>query len=122
MFPVSALLVVAGALAVVTLIATIGAWASRQFRFNYGYLSIISFILYLLLGYTVSSVAGLIMALLASLVVSFYDATVGWKLALWMKANTEMAEEELAKITPDRNLMVMLFIGPLFAIMGHALV
>jgi hypothetical protein len=100
-------------------IDVVGAIASRKLKFEFGYLSFISFTIYVLLGYFVTIAGNLNLALLAALFVGFIDATVGWKLSKLCKAHTALNKEELSKMTAAMNLKVMLFIAPVFAFIGY---
>jgi hypothetical protein len=116
----SSLPYIVGALLSVTLIDTVGAVASRRLNFNYGYLTVLSLSVYTVLGYCIASKAGLNMVFIASLLVGFYDATVGFKLSKTLKANIQVPQEIESKITVSHALMIMLFIAPLFAFIGYA--
>lgn len=107
------------ALLSVTLIDTLGAIASRKFDFNYGYLALISFAIYMLIGYYIAGVAGLNMVLLASFLVGFYDATVGFKLSRMCKANFVFPKEQLEKMTYSYTLRMMMLICPTFSFIGY---
>ena len=103
----------------VTLIATVGAIASRLLRFNYGYLTVLSLAVYATCGFFIAGIAGFNMVLLASLIVGSYDATVGWKLAKVCRANFVVEEEELEKMTYAYTIKVMLLVGPTFFSIGY---
>lgn len=107
------------ALLCVTLIATVGAIASRMLRFNYGYLTVLSLTVYTSTGFMIAAGAGFTVVLMASLLVSCYDATIGWKLATMCRANFVLEEEELKKIDYTHNLKLMLLIGPAFFTIGY---
>jgi hypothetical protein len=107
------------ALLAVTILCSLGAVASRVFNFNFAYLSILSFTVYILIGYFVGGNANLSTAILSSLIVGFYDATVGWKISLKLKANMGINEELLDNITVSKALTIMLFVAPFFAFIGH---
>jgi hypothetical protein len=109
------------ALIAVTIIASAGAAISRWFNFKYVHLSFLSFTVYILIGYYISPISGLSAAILSSLVIGFYDATVGWKLSVLCKAKFDLSKEDLKKMTPSTTLAVMLFMAPLFAFIGHLL-
>ena len=96
-----------------------GAIASRKLNFEYGYLSFISFTIYVLIGYFVTLAGNLTLALLAALFVGFIDATLGWKLSTLCNAKTALNKEDLSKMTSAMNLKVMLFIAPVFAFIGY---
>jgi lipopolysaccharide export LptBFGC system permease protein LptF len=113
--------IILGALLCVTFIDTVGAVASRKLKFNYGYLTVFSLTIYTLIGYGIAGMAGLNMMLLASLTVGLYDATVGWKLSQWCRANTNLPKELEEKLTTNYSLMVMALIAPVFAYIGYCL-
>lgn len=115
----AALPYIIGALVAITILDTLGAVASRIFKFNYTSLAILSCTVYGLIGYLISPVSGLSMALLASLIVAFYDGTIGWTLSKKCKPNFGVSEELIQKISATSNLTVMLFIAPLFTFIGH---
>lgn len=107
------------ALVAITILDTLGAVASRLLNFRLPSLAILSCAIYILLGYFISPNSGLSIALLAGLIVGFYDATVGWKLSKLCKANFGVSEEFIQKISASSNLKVMLFVAPLFTFIGH---
>ena len=102
----------------VTILCTVGAYTSRRFSYNFMYLSIISFFIYMGIGYFVTQKTNLSVAILSSLIVGFYDATVGWKLSLIFKANMQVDDELLESMTPTKGLTIMLFVAPLFTFIG----
>jgi len=72
----------------ITLIDTVGAVASRKLNFKYTYLSIVSFIVYIGIGYLISKQYGLTIALIVNAILGLYDSTVGMSLSIRAKANT----------------------------------
>ncbi|WP_421942877.1 hypothetical protein [Pedobacter sp.] len=74
-------------LASITFIDSVGAMLSRKMQFKYTYLSIISFMVYIAIGYVVSINHPLIFAMVINAFLGFYDATIGMKLSLIFKAN-----------------------------------
>lgn len=106
----------------VTLLCTIGAIASRKMQFNFVYLSILSYLVYIFLGYFVARKANLSTALLASLIVGFYDATVGWNLCKKLNANMGLESEQIKNLSTSKTLTIMLFMAPFFAFIGHLFV
>lgn len=107
------------ALFAVTFIDTVGAWASRKFDFNYMRLSVASFIVYILIGYLIARQDGLLMAVIVNLLVGFYDATVGLKLALILRANYRLKEEEKQYLTTHFSVISMMLISPIMAFIGY---
>ncbi len=108
-----------GALAAISILDSLGAIASRLLNFRFTSLTILSLTIYVLIGYFISPVSGLSIALLAGLVVGFYDGIVGWNLCKLCKANFGVEEELVEKISYTSNLTVMLFVAPLFTFIGH---
>lgn len=103
----------------ITLIDSVGAIASRKYDFNYGYLTVLSLLVYATIGGLVSTMHNLSLALAINLLLGFYDATVGWWIAMRLKANTGLPEEELSKMTPAYTLQIMLVMSVLFTLIGH---
>ncbi len=106
-------------LVAVTLLCTVGAIASRKFQFNFVYLSLFSYVIYIFIGYFVSSKANLSTAFLASLIVGFYDATVAWKLCIKLNANMGLESEQIKNLTTNKALIIMLFMAPFFTFIGY---
>lgn len=105
----------------VTLIDSVGAIASRKLQFNYGYLTPISLAVYGLLGYLTAGVAGSTVVILYSLLVGFYDATVGMYLSRRCNANLGELKEYSDNLTHRDTLGLMLVIAPGFALLGYLL-
>ena len=106
-------------LVAVTLLCTVGAITSRKFQFNFAYLSLFSYVIYILIGYFVSLKANLSTAFLASLIVGFYDATVAWKLCIKLNANMGLESEQIKNLTTSKALIIMLFMAPFFTFIGY---
>lgn len=111
--------VLLSALLIVTLIDTVGAIASRKFNFNYMWLSVASAILYTCVGYQIALQGGLLMAIIINNLIGFYDATVGLKLALSLKANYVLKEEEKKYLTTQYTISSMLLIATVLALLGY---
>ena len=106
----------------VKLIAIVGAFASGKLGFNYAWLSIFSFAVYIMIGYLISSGASWIFALAGTCIIGIYDATVGWNLCLRFKARTGMSAEEQAALTDSKRISMMLVVAPVYfgeLLMGH---
>lgn len=102
-----------------TILCSVGSVASRKLQFNFVYLSILSYLIYIFLGYLISAKTNLSTALLASLVVGFYDATVCWKLCIKLNANMGLETEQIQSLTTSKTLTIMLFLAPFFAFIGY---
>lgn len=81
----------------VTMIDTVGALLSRQLRFNYAWLSILSFAVYTGMSYCVCREYPLKVAMYASGMLGLYDATVGLWLSRLCKANIPAITDEQVK-------------------------
>jgi len=103
----------------VTLIDSVGAIASRKLQFNYGYLTPVSIGVYTLLGYLTAGVAGSTVVILYSLLVGFYDATVGLYLSRRCNANLGEMKEYGDNLTHRDTLGLMLVVAPGFALFGY---
>jgi len=74
----------------ITLIDTLGAVASRKFNFKYTYLGMLSFAIYIVIGYLLSGWDfELITVLAICALLGLYDSTIGLKLSIRFKANSE---------------------------------
>ena len=111
----------AGGIIAVTLLSTLGAWASKRFKFRFVYLSFFSILLYILLGAYLSETQGLSIAILVNLMIGFWDATIGWKLVKKIKPETGLSEEQLQKMSTSTNLTIMLFVSTFFTFIGYGI-
>lgn len=74
----------------ITLVDTLGAVASRKLNFKYTYLGILSFAIYIGTGYLLAGKHfELIIILAISAILGLYDSTIGLKLSIRLKANSE---------------------------------
>jgi hypothetical protein len=103
----------------ITIIDTLGAILSRKLKFNYGWLSILSFLVYTFTAYFISSKADLFTVLAINYFIGLYDATVGWKLCIALHANTGKTDKELSGISLNYRLLLMLFISLGFGYLGY---
>jgi hypothetical protein len=93
------LLVIILGLLAVTMIATFGATLSKKLNFNYGLLTALSTVVYMLISYFVLVRYSFILALLSCYIVGLYDATVCWALCKKYKANFGKYSSEVEKMT-----------------------
>jgi hypothetical protein len=113
------LLVLLSGLLTVTFIDSVGAFASRKLQFNYAWLSVVSFMAYTFVAYTVSLQGGLLLAIIVNNLIGFYDATVGFKMALALKANYIIKEEDKKYLSMDTTVATMMIIATVFAFIGY---
>jgi len=108
-----------GVLAVLVL-DTVGSLASRRFRFQYGSLSTISWILRIGTGFFAARYGNIKLSFLAGGLVAFIDATLGWYIS-WIIGPGRPQGEITAGLIARTVLMVTLigaalgFIGGLLA-------
>ncbi|HLT86265.1 MAG TPA: hypothetical protein VKZ57_01670 [Sphingobacterium sp.] len=95
------------ALLSVTAIDALGAIASRKFRFNYGYFTVLSFITYLLTGYFLSFVTSASSVLLLCGMVGIFDGTIGFKIAQRLKPYAGKVNYD--EIKHDYSIVLMIF-------------
>ena len=94
----------------------IGSIVSRQFGFKYVYLAPISFAIYIYISFLITKNNDWKTALLITAFLGTFDATIGWKLSIFFKANTEMKYE----IT-IANVGSMIFATIIFGIIGSVI-
>jgi hypothetical protein len=82
----------------VTLNDAIGSVISRKLNFNYGFFTIGSVAIYCYVAYSVMKKTNyMAFAFLSVLLIAFYDATIGWKISLKLKANFGQQGELMSK-------------------------
>ena len=108
-------------LILVTIIDTLGAISSRKLNFNYAYLSVCSFAVYIALGYMLSKQYSVQIALLIASLVGLYDGTVGLKLSIMLKANNKLNAQENIDILNLKTAITMVGIACLFVFVGYKL-
>ncbi len=105
----------------ITLLNTVGAYASKKYKFRFVYLSMFSILIYILLGAYLSKTQGLNIAILVNLAIGFYDATIGWKLMRRIKPETGLTEDQLKLMNTSTNLKIMLFVSTVFTFIGYGI-
>jgi len=91
----------------------LGSIASRQFGFKYSYLAPLSFAIYIFISFLITKNIDWKTALFVTAFLGTFDATRGWKLSIFFKANTEIKYE----ITIP-NVISMVFVTIIFGIIG----
>ncbi|MGZ8524516.1 MAG: hypothetical protein ACXWV1_08800 [Chitinophagaceae bacterium] len=97
----------------VTVVDAVGSIISRLLNFNYGYFTVLSFIVYITTAYlvTVKTNSALLTAIVV-MHVGLYDAIVGWTISQKLKANYGDSKELAEKLTVAHRI----FAGNLFSI------
>src|SRR5438270_9942968 len=106
-------------IALITLLNTFGAIASRKLKFNYGLLSPISFVIYTIVGFLISKDKPMDVVFACNALIGIFDATAGWNLLMKLKANTGGAEEQLVILTEGQRTILMTVIAGVFGMMGY---
>jgi hypothetical protein len=73
---------------IIALFDTIGAIASRHLTFNYTLLAAVSFLIYAVFGFIATRFNNIKSGALTAAAIGFFDSTIGWKMAMLLKANT----------------------------------
>jgi hypothetical protein len=87
----------------------LGSIASRKFGFKYVYLAPISFVIYIVVSFLITKNINWITALIVTAFLGIFDATIGWKLAIFFKANAEQKYEITASNVFRVLKMIMIF-------------
>lgn len=92
-----------GAIAV-TLLDGLGSIASRKLDFSYGYLTIISFLIYGIIGYVGASLMDTMAGITLTGLVALYDAVVGYRICMALEANWGEMEEMIEENFGDKPM------------------
>lgn len=79
----------------VTLLDSLGAIASRTFDFKYSNLSTVSTLLYLLIAFLITKKTDIKTGVIFSGLLGLFDATIGWKISMLLKANVGNLKTEI---------------------------
>jgi hypothetical protein len=93
----------------------LGAIASRRFNFNYARLAPLSFIIYAAIGLIGTVEADQDTGIILAAAIGFFDATIGWKTCMVLKANTGKADNNP---TVSRWIITAIFVTLLAAVCG----
>lgn len=105
----------------VTLIDSVGSLTSRRFNFNYGWFIIFSILIYTLIPYYLSKKTSFEIAFIANCLIGIYDATIGHKISIILKANNGTSKDDDPKITLPIRLIIMLFLTLILTYLGYSL-
>ena len=97
----------------IIILDVLGSITSRLMGFKYVYLAPISFIFYTFLAFIITRDLNWRIAILVSLFLGVFDATIGWKLSIFFKANVDTSYQ----ITLQ-NVFSMAFLTTIFGIIG----
>jgi len=113
------LLITFSGIIAVTVIDALGSFTSRKLRYNYAYLTPLSFAVYTFIGFYVSKISQLDSAIMANCLVGIYDGTIGWKIAVSLDANMGAQKEEALNRPATSRIAFMVIVGAAFACLGH---
>lgn len=105
----------------ITFIYTIGSVVSRNFNFNYSWLAIFSFSVYIIIGYWGSKLLGPHTAISIALAIGIYDATVGFWISIKLKAKMGISSEERKELLGIYSIVIMMITSVILSIIGYAL-
>jgi len=95
----------------------IGAIASRRLNFNSARLAPLSFIIYSAIGFFGTMEANQNTGVILAAAVGFFDATIGWKTSMLLKANTGAVSNNP---TVSKWIATAIFVTILAAVLGLA--
>ena len=116
----NALLILFCGLLFITIIDTAGAIASRKLNFKYARLSVLSFAVYIGVGYLVSKQYGFDTALFINALLGTYDATIGLRLSYILKANNGVDPDQRLKPLSIKAVVFMIGVAGIFTTLGYA--
>lgn len=102
----------------ITLIDSLGAVASRKFNFKYSYLSILSFAVYIGIGYLLSNHFQLMIIVVITALLGLYDSTIGLKLSTRLNAHSENIDIVKSNI---KIVISMIMVAVLFGFIGYCI-
>ena len=105
----------------ILIVDVFGSIASRRFDFNYTYLSVLSFLLYTYVGFSVSKSCGIESALIINFIIGLIDATLGNFISIKLKAKTHLTEKESSDIAGIYLIVTMLVFALITTTIGYAL-
>lgn len=115
------LVAIAVGLLAVTFIDVFGSITSRKWKYNYAYLSPLSFAVYTAIGYYITPKFSMNLALILGSLVGMYDATIGWKLAILLNANMGSQKDAALKRDSLSRVIFMIIVATLFGVIGAML-
>ena len=97
----------------IVILDVFGSISSRLLSFKYTYLAPFSFTIFICVAFMITKRANWQTAMIATAFLGFFDATVGWKIATFFKANVEMNYE-----VTFSNVITMSLISSVVGLIG----
>jgi len=111
------LIILACGILAIAILDTLGSLVSRKYKMEYAYLAFISVIIYFLTGFFGARLGNLPYAMVCCGLVGFFDATIGWDIAIRLSAHSKR------KLTPANNAQknaVVIFVTVQALVIGGA--
>jgi len=108
-------------LVAVTTIDVLGAITSRKLNYKYVYLTPLSFLVYFSMGYQGHFITTLPWTLIIVCLTGIYDGTIGWRLAIILKANFADKAEQMKSLSLSSRISSMIIISGTFGLSGFIL-
>lgn len=106
---------------IITFIDTIGAAASAKFQFKYVYLSLLSLLVYIALGFIISKYFDFKKVIMINGLLGLYDGTIGFWLSIKLNANTGLAPEKISEMRGPKTAIPMVIIAIIFGAIGFGI-
>lgn len=109
-------------LAALSFFSTVGAFASRFFRFRYIYIALFCIPVYILVSFFICKEYNLGKSLLVNAVIGFYEATIGSKLCELCKpfySEEDLAVKENVQLPKNVSLPFTLVFAIFFTFVGY---
>ena len=102
----------------VTLLDSLGAIASRNFDFKYSNLATVSTLLYLLIAFLIAKKTDIKTGVIFSGLLGLFDATIGWKISMILKANIGNLKTEINFVVWIIMAMLMTVFASIIGLIG----
>ncbi|MXV53351.1 hypothetical protein GS399_20520 [Pedobacter sp. HMF7647] len=102
----------------ITLFDVLGSITSRQMNFSYSYLGPISFLIYIATAFVIARRTDKKIAIISTALLGLYDATVGWKLSIFLQANTGYQKIEFTKFVFLATVIFVTLYGAILGFLG----
>ncbi|HKO81550.1 MAG TPA: hypothetical protein VJU78_14195 [Chitinophagaceae bacterium] len=109
-------------LGLISFVDIVGPIISRKLNFNYGYFTILSFIAYVAIAYLIAKETNrALLTWVVSILIGFYDGTVGWLIAQKLKAKYKYSKNAAEKITIAHTVLAATLFSTLCGFIGYYL-
>ena len=102
----------------ITLLDCLGSLASRQMSFNYSYLLPFSFIIYIIIPFFITRLTDRKTAIVSAGLLGLFDATIGWKISIILKANTGNIKVQMTPPIVITTIIIVTITAMLLGLLG----